>query len=422
MKPLQEIAEQVHHSRLYRGYLLLLLAAFFKQCLNYTGPVDSAEYLQAAQNLLQGHWSACGGLNPCGGHWLEATRRTPGFPLLILATGLFPLAMPALQLLPAALIPIWSLRLLRKLTASARAQSFLMLAFAVYPLQYFYSNLLMPEIWVQALLLYTVLGISEGRLYVVAFGLSALLLLKPVFIIFLPFAVVLLFVKHRGRLLHLLPIGIFLGISWLNQTRYGWFHYSSIAVENAFEYNLQALMQRVNSQQEFEQLQGSYAAQLKPMVPAERAAFMKRVTGEKISAHLPSYLFLHLRGCAAALLDPGRYDLVVFLNLPEGNGFMGIKKQGKAEFPLWIWVYLSLLLLWRLLLLVLAARWFTTAANRKLHLLLLVPCMLLIAAAGPVGSARYLFPVAPLIFVMAAAGSTLQRSKPIKHETHPVAE
>lgn len=404
MKVFRMIAEQFRHSRLYRMFLLLLGAGFLKQCADYTALIDSGEYLQAAHNLLKGHWSACGELLPCGTHWLEATRRTPGYPLLILLCGFLPLLLIAVQVVLAAFIPVWSLRLLGQLTHTPRAHQLLMAAFVLYPLQFFYSNMLMPELWAQALLLRGIINMAARNYRPIPYFISALMLLKPVFILLLPCSVALLFVPHPKRMLQLLPLLLFLFFSMLHKTQTGWFHYSSMAVENAYEYNLRALMNKLHSEVEVQELQRSYDAQLQHMNTVERADFMQHISRDKIGSHLPLYLYLHARGALAALLDPGRYDLVAFLKLPQGKGFMGIKERAQGLPSLPVLLYMGLLLLWRLLLLALALRWLLRCTDWRLRLLLLLPLLMMLAAAGPVGSARYLFPVAPLIFVMAAGG------------------
>lgn len=402
------ISEQYRHSRLYRVFLLLLLAGFCKQMLHYTALIDSAEYLQAAHNLQHGHWSVCGQLLPCGTHWLEATRRTPGYPLFIMLSAYLPLLFIAVQLIPAALVPVWSIRLLKQFSRNAKSQQLLMAAFLLYPLQFFYSNLLMPEIWVQWLLLCCLVYLCEKQYSLLPWLISALILLKPVFIIFLPLCFLFMIKAPKQRMLQLLPLLVFLLISTYNKRQTGWFHYSSMAVENAYEYNIRAVMNRVNSAKEIDSLLHNWDEHLHGLNYAERAAFMQHISREKISAHLMLYLYLHARGALAVLLDPGRYDLVAFFRLNEGSGFMDIKKQSRGLPPVPVLLYMGIFLLWRLLLLVLVLRLLLHQWQGRLVLLLL-PVLLLMAAAGPVGSARYLFPVAPLIFVMAAAGFTAKK-------------
>lgn len=420
MKVLSAIGSEWRHSRLYRIYVTLLLAGFLKQLFDYTALVDAAEYLQAAFHLPNGHWSSCGPLVPCGAHWLEATRRTPGYPLLLLLAGFIPWLLIGIQCILAAWVPLWSMRLLEVFVRSSRSRRFLMIAFLLYPLQFFYSNLLMPEIWVQALVLLGILHFASKKYGNIPWIMSALVLLKPVFIIFLPLNLALLLIIQKRRWLQLIPIGLVLFVSWINYRNTGWFHFTSMATENAYEYNMRAVMNRVNTPNEIEALYQNYGKTLKPLNDVDRAQFMRRVSSEKISKHWPVYFMLHLRGSVACLLDPGRYDLVAFLGIKDEGGFMNIKNT-ERQLPPWPQlVYMGVFLLWKIVLLLLAARCWLQYKDWVLRMLFFTPLFLLPLSAGPVGSARYLFPVAPLLFVMAAAGLNTIR-KMHQHETDPVA-
>ncbi|MEY3984181.1 MAG: hypothetical protein RL160_1740 [Bacteroidota bacterium] len=417
---LRTIGLEWQHSRLYRLYILLLLAGFLKQCIDYATLVDAAEYLQAAHHLMQGNWSSCGDLLPCGTHWLEATRRTPGYPVLLLLVGFMPLLMLAVQGLLAAFIPLWSIQLLARIETAPRSRKLLMIAFIFYPLQFFYSNFLMPEIWVQALVLLGVLHLASKNYGNIPLILSALVLLKPVFIIFLPISLVLLLRTQQRRWFQLMPVAVVLMVSGVNFRNTGWFHFTAMAVENTYEYNMRAVMNRVNTPNEIEALYKNYSTILKPLRDAERAQFMRRVSSEKISKHLPVYFMLHVLGSVATLLDPGRYDLVAFWGIKDVGGFMNIK-TAERQLPPWPQLfYMGVLLLWRLVLLWLAMRWWLQRNNWFLRMLIVIPLLLLPFSAGPVGSARYLFPVAPLLFVMAAAGLNTFRNKQ-NHEADLVA-
>ncbi|MBU6323930.1 MAG: hypothetical protein KJS92_00445, partial [Bacteroidetes bacterium] len=258
------------------------------------------------------------------------------------------------------------------------------------------------------LLLCCVVNLFEGNFKPLPFLISALILLKPVFVLFIPLSIFLFFKPHKNRLLQGLPLVLFLVISAYNKTQTGWFHYSSMPVENAYEYNMRAVMNHVNSSEEIDALMQTWDKQLHELNYTERAAFMQRLSREKISAHIMLYLYLHVRGALAVLLDPGRYDLVAFFRLPQGSGLMDIKKQSQGLPPIPMLLYMGVLLLWRLLLLVMVLRLLLLQWHWRLFLVLF-PVLLLMAAAGPVGSARYLFPAAPLIFVLAAAGFTAKR-------------
>lgn len=400
MHPIADIREAWRHSLFYRVFAVLLLLAWVKQLIWPVWLIDAQEFAQAAANLWQGNWSACGAHLPCGQHWLELTRRTPGYPIL-LALAMHPAVLTFLQLIPALLAPV----LVQKL--SGGSMRIIALLFLLYPLQFYYAAWPMPEIWVQGLLLWAVWSWKAKLWKQLPFLLSALLLLKPVFIILLPLS--LYFIRKDSgwrRLLHLLPIGVFLLISSINQRQTGWFHYSSMGVENAWEYNRRAVMNRVNTDEEISQLNRKHDLLLQGMTYRERATFMQQQSREKILAHPLLYSWLHFKGSMAVLFDPGRYDLLAFLRTDSGKGFMGIKESGSSYWqqPWPVLAYLGFYLLLRLVVLWLSLRGIIRHFRQADTWVLLLLIGLFCAVAGPVGSARYLFPVAPLLFVLAVLG------------------
>ena len=390
---------------MYRGYAVLLLLAWIKQLFWPVWLIDSGEFAQAALNLWNGHWSACGEMTPCGQHWLEATRRTPGYPVLIAIT-LHPAILGFLQLLPALSVPL----MVRQL--GGVQLRLVLLLFLLYPLQFFYTAWPMPEIWAQWLLLWGIASWQQGAWFRIPWIIVALLLLKPVFILLLPVSLYL-FVKTRGgkRWLQLLPVLLLALVSLVNQQRTGWFHYSSMGVENAWEYNRRAVLNRVNTETEIALLERRYDILLERMTYRERAQWMQQQTKEKILAHPGLYAWLHAKGSIAVLLDPGRYDLFAFLGVASGKGFMGIKKTGAAYFqqPWPVLLYLGFFILLRLVILLLALRGFVQHRKKADAWVMLGLLVLFCGVAGPVGSARYLFPVAPMLFLLACRG---MRRKP----------
>jgi hypothetical protein len=408
MQLLKDIHGAWKQSRLYRLYAFLLVLAWVKQLIWPVWLIDSSEFAQAALNLLNGHWSACGDLLPCGQHWLEATRRTPGYPLMMALT-LHPALLGLLQCLPALAVPVLAQQL------SGGRLRWIVILLLLYPLQFFYTAWPMPEIWVQCLLLWAVLSWKERQWQRIPWLLSALLLLKPVFIVLLPLLVYFM-VKTKGiqRWMQLLPLAIVLIVSGSNQRTTGWFHYSSMGVENTYEYNHRAVLNRVNSAAEIAALSRRHDSLLQGMDYQARAAFMQKQTREKLLAHPLLYAWLHAKGSVAVVVDPGRYDLLAFLKAESGNGFMGIKDKGAGYWqqPRPVLVYLGFFIALRLLVLALALRGLIRSHRQADTWVMLLLILLFCAVAGPVGSARYLFPVAPFLFVLAARGLETRRSQP----------
>ena len=137
-------------------------------------------------------------------------------------------------------------------------------------------------------------------------------------------------------------------------------------------------------------------------------------------------LYLHPRqqvqGMAALVLDPGRFDISQFLGLapPSGGGFLvqvraGTLWQAVSRLPLALLGWLGVVLLANAARLVLAWRGFARLRNREPMLRygrwIAVALVLYIAVlTGPLGAARFLVPVWPLLLGLALVG--LREGKP----------
>lgn len=387
----------------YRIYLLLLLAAFVKQIISPAMLVDSREYLNAANNLYHfGVADACHPGNDFCGLILHQTRRTMGYPLILISSYFVQITW-LLQVLLAALIPVTGLGILRGFSISEKAERWYFLLWLLYPLQYFYAAMVMPELWVQWMVLSAVLAWTGNRRWLLPLLLAVLVLLKPVFLpaVYLS-PLLLFFIPGYRKWLALLPLTLVLLVSARNKQVTGLFHYSSIGVVNAYEYNVRAVMKTAGVSPD-----SFYAAGDRVMMRMdfrEKYQYMGKQTKDVLMKYPLHYALRHTAGAALALFDPGRYDLVAFLGMSSGSGFMGIKENGGLsalfrQHPL-VLVYLfvfGMLALLKVILTLMAARnW-----GRSLWPLL-IPVLYILALTGPVGSARYIMPVAPLLIIMSA--------------------
>ncbi len=401
--------EMMRRYPLYQIYLVLLLLALGKQGFYPTELVDSVEYRNAAINLLAGKgWSACLPNDICDQLSLPETRRTPGYPILIGITGITGILLQ-IQTLLAACIPYLIHKLLLKMGKES-CFNIAMMLLLLYPLQYYYSAMLMPEILCQVLVLCLIIAWIDMRWMRVSILITLLLLLKPVF---LPWAWLVLaglvIVEGKQKLWLILPALVVLGASWLNHRHTGVFHYTSMPVSNAFEYNIRNLTQETSSENYY------HAAALKmdSMDFSGKYLFMQNETGKAIRLSPIKYAYLHIFGAFKTLIDPGRYDFVAFFRLPQGNGFMSNNGIGAwaSQHPL-IWVYIVLFALLAFIKTSLA--FFAVFKPMRYKWILLFPVLYTLLVVGPVGSARYLLPVMPIMIVLAAIGWNFLFNK--KHE------
>jgi len=391
----------VRQHPLYGLYLLLLLLVLCKQWINSAELVDSGEYKNAAHNISNGQgWSACLPNDTCDQLCLPETRRTPGYPLLI-SLFYFSNLLLLFQVMLAALVPKLMHALLLK-TGNEQSFKIAMVLLLLYPLQFYYAAMLMPEIICQVLVLYLIIAWIDKRWMRVAIALTFLLLLKPVF---MPWAWLVLvaqfWIKNKQRIWLALPIAFVFLVSCLNFRQTGLIHYTSMPVTNAFEYNIRNLVKgEVSGEEMYYKIA---ARKMDSMNFQEKYHFMKTETQKAISMSPVKYAYLHALGSAKALLDPGRYDMVAFFQLPQGRGFMNNSGSGFwASQPPAFWLYIiffALLALLKACLSVFVV--FKKLPNKRI---LIFPVIYTLALIGPVGSARYLLPVMPIIIIMSAIG------------------
>lgn len=386
---------------LYGLYLLLLLLALSKQIILPSELVDTAEYKSSATNLMAGKgWSACSTADTCEQLSLPETRRTPGYPLLIAIFHVSNLLL-LFQFLLSAWVPFLMHKLLLKIGKEA-CFKIALLFLLLYPLQYYYTAMIMPDILCQVLIIIGTLAFIERKWLQVSITVTALLLLKPVFMPWASLAFIGLFwIKDRQKLWLMLPMLSVLSISWVNQKHTGIFHFSSISVTNAFEYNIRSL-----TKEEFSGEEMYYrvaAVRMDSMNFAEKYHFMQNETQTAIRMSPVKYAYLHAMGFAKALLDPGRYDFIAFFQLPQGNGFMNMgSKEIRTSQPPLYWIYIIFFALLALLKTMMS--FFALFRNLPHKRILVSTVLYMLLIVGPVGSARYLLPVMPIMIVLAAIG------------------
>ncbi|MBL7812198.1 MAG: hypothetical protein JNL57_08245 [Bacteroidetes bacterium] len=387
-------------SNAYKGYVLLLILAWLKQLAYPATLTDSREYLQAAHNLTaNGTWSVCDFAHSECEIWLPQTRRTVGYPLWLLLTQWMWLTC-LLQTILALFVPVITLRILRK-AKLLFSEKLLFLLFLSFPLLFYYSPMVMPEIAVLVCILFLFSACQNRQWISAILFLCCLVLLKPVFmpLAWLALAGVVLLPGWK-KTTALLPAGLVFAFSFINEKNTDVFHYSSIPVVNAYEYNIRPLLS------DAEQFYKSGDSAMLNRTFAEKYSYMRSQTTEVLKRNMWQYLWLHLRGGLLALIDPGRYDFVAFFQLPQAEGLMGIKEGGGlgalVRQPRYYLFYIMVFTLFAAIRLIMAVLALLRGPARVWWLAL--PVVYIVVLTGPVGSARYILPVIPFIIALAAAG------------------
>jgi hypothetical protein len=398
---------------------------------------DSARYVQAALNLKQHGqlyarvWPQ---IAPVGQAVQEFSIRTPGYPAIILALGGEvepPICLLVIQNMLSLLV-IGGVFLSWTWWAQPHGKQWFwaVLATLTFPAQLIYANAVMSEMVLQAVvlaLLVAWLAYIKTRQLVyfsaVAAATVIALLLKPVFY---PLAGIIALVGiiegWRRRqwglaLTALLPMVAVLSYMEWNQHRTGYFHFSSIADINLLHYNAAGVLRQLNGPEAEEAWVAGVLrdAQAQPDFAARQYLIQQRA-GAVLWAHPMTYAKQHLQGMVAFFLDPGRFDISEFLDLAPlaGGGFLAQARAGGLwtavqRLPWSLLAGLGVVLLANIGRLVLAVWGFRQLRNgqdcarygRWAALGLLGYVALL---TGPLGAARFLVPVWPVLLGFALVG------------------
>ena len=421
----------------WAGLVMLHLLALGWQLRHHTYLFpDSDRYVQAARNLREVGVLYALPFQEAPLQPQEYSIRPPGYPVFLLLTGGTGSDFPWLTLLLQNLLSLLNLglalRWLARLTGGLLPRQWLavLLLAAAGPGQFIYANVLMSEILLQTAVVVLWLSLdafwTTGQkmlpLLLAAAATAVALLLKPVFF---PFAGVLVLMgglagwRHRRAWLVLVgTVPLLVAGLWMarNEARTGYFHFSSIAEINLLRYNVRGVLQATEGPVAAEEfVRGTLAAT--HGLPTFRAQqqHIQQVSIAALARHPVAYTAQHLRGVVTFFLDPGRFDLVHFLEVPQtaDQGLLQLFNQRSApavirylhQMPWGVLSSLLLLLLAAAVRLRLIIRFCTGhlyAWPSRLVLLGLVSYVALLT--GPLGAARFAVPVLPLLLAAAGAG------------------
>jgi hypothetical protein len=194
-------------------------------------------------------------------------------------------------------------------------------------------------------------------------------------------------------------------LSLNNYKQYKTFTYSSVGTTNAYDYNRKKLLLLQYDEMEIERMYDNENAELNQL-SGNFEAQKSYMDGKTIPVLLKlKYWFIHFKGMAVTFIDPGRYDAMVFLDWNKSSGFMGVNDGNvKKALPWWQMVYMGIFVIFAIFKLVFAV--YATFQWRRHQLVLFFAIVILLLAfiAGPVGCARYLLPVYPLMAFLSALG------------------
>ncbi|QHJ07708.1 hypothetical protein [Hymenobacter busanensis] len=398
---------------------------------------DSDRYLAEAANITRhGEFYASPLTEPIRAQ--EYTIRTPAYPLLLAALGT-PQGYVVWMLLAQNLLSLLNLAAVARLAAryTPPRWGWWLALVVTFPAQLIYANVLMSEMLLQT----AVVGLcSSGfafwqtrrwpQLAGVAAWATAAMLIKPVFY---PFCLVVLLAglyaawqQRRVALAAVAAVPLVLALlyqGW-NWQRTGYFHFSSIAEINLLRYNVRGALRKAEGPEVAERVVlGIIRAAENQLGFAAQQRYIKEQSLAVLREHPVAYGVLHAQGMANFFLDPGRFDVVHFLAVPEPPG-QGLLARFNAEGYAAIWHFLRTapVGLLALLLAVAVANLVrlgaflafltSSAAPRTLRITAGALVFYVAFLTGPLGAARFAVPVFPLLLL--AVPFALDRCKSLR--------
>lgn len=383
---------------------------------------DSGEYLLTAENLLTEGVIYSGKLEDQTLKPALFSKRPPVYPAFIAFLspisddpGIVALAQVLLNFLCAYLL--WEI--LGYLEVSRKLRVITVALYLFYPAQLIYTQLIMAEILFQGALLasffflvrFRETGQWQDSAYChILLGLSALT--KPIMVYFwLPNLLYQAWLAHRLRkpkmvFLALIPLFFVTLWSYRNYLHTGYFHFSSIKTSNMMYVNIPGMVRRTEGADEArtairELRRRADSAQSF----AEASRTVEHAFLRTVFRNPGTVIRSYARGSLFFFLDPGRFDLYEFLDLPHDiRGFQFLKGSVKDTFellealPPYVLPYfllvgtINLLLLAGFIYCALSARY---PLELRLFALILVGYTLLIV--GPTGLSRFRLGIYPFL-------------------------
>jgi len=374
-----------------RWYMAVLLMALCYQWIFQREWVDTAEYLRKAQSIWAG-WTPRD-----SDRLLEYSRRSPLFGLLLWALGpLYSLVSALLSLLTLLQLRMW----IREQSSYQNAPEYATVFWLFHPLLLVYAVVPMPECICLWLLLAWLRALSSSNEWVLGMTAAALLALKPVFAVLLPLMILAQFMglissfTVRKAAIMVLPLALVWGFnSFDNYRALGFWHFSSMGLTNALEYNLPAYGSAI----ELSDAAGN---------AAETATVWKEQIRQVVWGNPLRVIWIHLRGVVLGLLDPGRYDIWAFFGA-QGDA-QHMKALIKGNFQALTWnaglLFMAIGALVQALFLVCITFGLMKNGNFRQHQFWALVVLVFLGLSGPVASARYTLLVYPILALWFSEG------------------
>ncbi|MDF1572530.1 MAG: hypothetical protein P1P82_13040 [Bacteroidales bacterium] len=328
--------------RKYRTEIIIILLIHtgfmvYQLFVQHYLPGSSTEYITTADNLHNAGTLYSGDLS----QHIEPelyTKYSPGYPLVLLLTGLFTQSMVPLILLQLALSMLSFITMLRIFQPEGYARILATAFVLLYPAQFIYTNLVLPGILFQfllmmaALILYKYLQKERFRLlFFYQLMIVLAIFVKPMlypFVILNMILFLVLYYRYRQRLLiisSLVPVVFVIIYASFNQQRTSYFHVSSIHETRLVDHHLYYyLMDRQGEEEAMEITREIRANCGRETDFSKRSACLSAAATKILKEDPVSYGWFLLKGTGRFFIDPGGDQLFRFFGIESSaeKGFM----------------------------------------------------------------------------------------------------
>lgn len=431
-------------NRLFLLSLVFIHLCFFTWQLFHSNYYlrDSYEYLNAAANLKSRFLLYAGDLAQPINFYLF-TKRPPAYPVFLLVLQWISTS-PVWVIIVQNLLSIAGIYLFRQLLVKfgyATRYDFIFLLLLVFtPSHFIYANLIMSETLFQFLLIlacwYLVKYLAEGSgtngLWY-SLILTLCVFTKPVFIFMIALNALFWLVysirksTFKPVLLSLIPLLFLLTYQYRNYRQTHVFEVSSITTINLVDYNTYFYLVKTQGKQRADSTISAIDG-----ISKQKAGFAGEVKYKKqMAVHILlknplGYTLFHLKGVAGFFLDPGRFDLVNFLQIPSGgeDGLLYQLNQGGIKGALgfmlkhtWglLFIIATVLLVNLIKLILFVFFVFQRRVNIQIKGIIVLTILYIALLTGPLGASRFMMPVIPfyiggcLLFVSGLKGFKINR-------------
>lgn len=389
--------------------VFLLIQLFFQNYLKE----DSLDYLQTAGNLIDkgifysGDFSQA--INPA-----LYTNIAPIYPLLLTVKSLFNNSLLAIILIQIILSVASFLLMLKVFQPKVKQKLLLMGLVLLFPSQFIYPNLILPQTLFQFVIMLTVfiywtflktnntkfLWCYQALLVLcILINTQFVMLIVPNLILF----IILYFKSHQRLVLisGLLPIIFIIIFSGINQSRTGYYHLSSIGHLALVDEKIHTFLLNEKGIEAADSIIDQIHSDCRHEKDLRKSLqCMRKSAKELIKSNQPSYVISRIKSSIWLFLDPGKSDLMDFFSkkntIQEARSAKSVNIDIRSHLranSLWITlllIFITLINLFR------SIGFFFFLFNKhvriefRVFLLLIITVIVLTAGAG--GSAQYMLP------------------------------